>query len=184
MNTNSSMSNNNNNLNAAPAHDPAVSPRTFLEPHRIHTLKSVNDDVLLGFYLENNKSASTNIALHQQLSTSNISRAREVLDKAPALQEKRASVESRLKELKDLDESWQSVEHDMFQALAPYTSHSLQARLAHAAHESDAASNALLESFLLQGNAADFISAYRRERKQFYLRKERLDRWQDDRVLY
>lgn len=162
-----------------------TSLRSHIQHCKINSLQSIDDSVLLGLYhWDQSSGAAETVARHQEMATANISKARSIVDKVPPLESKRTAVQERLLRLKSLDEEWQRVERDMFQALGPYTTPALQSRLARAAHESETASDALLASFLSEGNVTDFLTAYRKERKLFHLRKERLDRWHEDRVRY
>ncbi|KAK9451640.1 uncharacterized protein V1518DRAFT_409132 [Limtongia smithiae] len=102
----------------------------------------------------------------------------------------RGKAESELVDARALDGEWRTAEKKMNDALRPYTSASLRAQLASATTEAENISEALAGSFLdtsgnggtLGPDVGQFVREYRRVRKIFHLRKERLDRWNEERV--
>ncbi|KAK9378824.1 uncharacterized protein V2V93DRAFT_375141 [Kockiozyma suomiensis] len=73
----------------------------------------------------------------------------------------------------------------MYSALQPYAASSLKARLAAATSEAEQVSEALAGSFLdtnARGDVGQFVREYRQVRRIFHLRKERMERWKEERV--
>ncbi|KAK9387610.1 hypothetical protein V1515DRAFT_601193 [Lipomyces mesembrius] len=116
-----------------------------------------------------------------------------ILDKEMTIADARARTESELKDAQDMDAKWRQVEKRMYDALAPYSSARLRAKLGSATEEAEHVSEALAGSFLDIGGTArghasagvdvgQFVREYRRVRRIYHLRKERLDRWNEERV--
>ncbi|KAK9484747.1 hypothetical protein V1527DRAFT_468936 [Lipomyces starkeyi] len=116
-----------------------------------------------------------------------------ILDKEKTIADARARTESELKDAQDMDAKWRQVEKRMYDALAPYSSARLRAKLGSATEEAEHVSEALAGSFLDIGGASrgyasagvdvgQFVREYRRVRRIYHLRKERLDRWKEERV--
>ncbi|KAK9373875.1 uncharacterized protein V1513DRAFT_447820 [Lipomyces chichibuensis] len=116
-----------------------------------------------------------------------------ILDKEKTIADARARTESELKDAQDMDAKWREVEKRMYDALAPYSSARLRVKLGSATEEAEHVSEALAGSFLDIGGASrmhasagvdvgQFVREYRRVRRIYHLRKERLDRWNEERV--
>ncbi|KAK9237414.1 hypothetical protein V1525DRAFT_360659 [Lipomyces kononenkoae] len=114
-----------------------------------------------------------------------------ILEKEKTIADARARAEFELKGAQELDAQWREVEKRMHDALAPYSSARLRAKLDSATAEAENVSEALAGSFLDIGGAArnqavvdvgQFVREYRRVRRIYHLRKERLDRWTEERV--
>ncbi|KAK9356208.1 hypothetical protein V1523DRAFT_258480 [Lipomyces doorenjongii] len=116
-----------------------------------------------------------------------------ILDKEKTIADARARTESELKDAQDMDAKWRQVEKRMYEALAPYSSARLRAKLGSATEEAEHVSEALAGSFLDIGGTArghasagvdvgQFVREYRRVRRIYHLRKERLERWNEERV--
>ncbi|KAK9370646.1 hypothetical protein V1509DRAFT_616395 [Lipomyces kononenkoae] len=114
-----------------------------------------------------------------------------IIEQEKTIAEARARAEFELKEAQELDLRWREVEKRMYDALAPYSSARLRAKLDSATVEAENVSEALAGSFLDIGGAArtqgvvdvgQFVREYRRVRRIYHLRKERLDRWNEERV--
>ncbi|KAK9469107.1 hypothetical protein V1512DRAFT_258611 [Lipomyces arxii] len=117
-----------------------------------------------------------------------------ILSKEPELTEARTRTEADLAAAKEKEKEWRTMEKEMRDTMAPYSSASLHARLGAATVEAEHVSEALAGSFLdtghpshsgdyaLPGGVDQFVREYRRVRKIYHLRKERLERWNEDRV--
>ncbi|KAK9246002.1 hypothetical protein V1506DRAFT_559716 [Lipomyces tetrasporus] len=119
--------------------------------------------------------------------------AARILDKEQAIADARARAEDELKDAQELDGQWRAVEKRMYDALAPYSAARLRAKLGSATAEAEHVSEALAGSFLDTGagrggyasagvDVGQFVREYRRVRRIYHLRKERVDRWNEERV--
>jgi len=95
----------------------------------------------------------------------------------------RETTQQKLAEAKTLERRWREKEKEMYQALQPFSSPALHARLVNATNEAEQTGDAMLESFLEQGGDVEsFIRGYREVRKLAALRNERMGRWDEGRV--
>ncbi|RKU42700.1 hypothetical protein DL546_006227 [Coniochaeta pulveracea] len=103
----------------------------------------------------------------------------------------RASVSTQLATTKQLERQWRGKQAEMDSALATFSPASLYQRLSAGVGEQEALCRGMEESFLgwsgSEGVAgekevADWVRRYREERKLYYLRRERKERWDEGRV--
>ncbi|KAK9470521.1 uncharacterized protein V1510DRAFT_369971, partial [Dipodascopsis tothii] len=143
-----------------------------------------NEDLLFSIFCETHpvvqavtKQIADLAAQAEDLSTN-------ILSRRETLVATRARAEKELHEAREIERHWQERERQMYAALKPFSSTALHNRLQIATKEADSVSESLATSFLDDGymDIADFVKDYRRERKLYHLRKERKQRWDEERV--
>ncbi|CAN6674612.1 hypothetical protein TRVA0_058S00276 [Trichomonascus vanleenenianus] len=140
-------------------------------------------EVLKGLYSSLEVEVSKRIDGQIQTTEQNIAKSRDLKNLVVVLEELRGSTRQKLDQSKQVEQQWQAIEQDMYKAIQPFSMPALQAKLAQLTRESEAASETMAVSFLDAGGSIDeFIKDYRRERKLYHLRKERLERWKEERV--
>ncbi|KAK9480321.1 hypothetical protein V1514DRAFT_326071 [Lipomyces japonicus] len=109
-----------------------------------------------------------------------------ILQQESDLKDKREQAAKVLDQATQDNTAWRQVESEQAKALARFSSRALHARLRSATQEADQVSEALAHSFLEGGSSGNdtgqFVREYRRVRGIYHLRKERLDRWDEERV--
>jgi hypothetical protein len=117
--------------------------------------------------------------------------ARLLLEREAYLASQRAGTQAQLLSTHALERQWRAKQADMDAALAPFAPASLYARLTAGLAEQDDVCRALEDSFLAGGDGddvaserevLDWVRRYRDNRKLFYLRQERKERWNERRV--
>ncbi|ODV89154.1 hypothetical protein CANCADRAFT_3788 [Tortispora caseinolytica NRRL Y-17796] len=117
----------------------------------------------------------------------------EALKRSEALEKKRESLEELHRrvtaaalEAKTAEDDWQKCEKEMYIALRKCGGSALGQKLSAGVAESERICEGLSASFLESNAGSDeiihFIRDYRRERQLFYLRQERKQRWDEERV--
>lgn len=133
--------------------------------------------------------------------TENQTLARHLLDLEAHLASQRAGTQAQLLSTHALERQWRAKQAEMDEALAPFAPASLYARLTAGLAEQAAVCAALEESFLdssggggggddaahgdgvaSEREVLDWVRRYRDNRKLFYLRQERKERWNERRV--
>jgi hypothetical protein len=103
----------------------------------------------------------------------------------------RGSVSTQLATTKQLERQWRAKQAEMDSALARFSPASLYQRVSAGVGEQESLCRGMEESFLgwSEGDGmagekevADWVRRYREERKLYYLRRERKERWDEGRV--
>jgi hypothetical protein len=118
--------------------------------------------------------------------THNIGLATHLTALERALVSQREATQKILTDAKAHERRWRDKEKEMYQALQPFSSPALYARLSNAIAEAEATSEAMVESFLDDGGAdgvESWVKSYREIRKLTALRRERMGRWDEGRVV-
>lgn len=130
-------------------------------------------------------------ASHAALQTAlreNIDLATYVGELSARLSHQRAQTQAQLLSTHALERQWRSKQSDMDHALGPFAPASLYQRLGQGVAEQEGVVRAMEESFLEkegedgERDTADWVRRYREERKAFWLRAERKERWDEGRV--
>jgi hypothetical protein len=139
---------------------------------------------LKGLY-EFTQSAEDIYKIQRKQALENIDKAKAILHTLESITELRSSTTEKLNNAKSLEKEWINQENEMYRSLQPFSLPALQTRLDIATNEAESVSDTLVNSFLEDSNnsnVGDFVKNYRKERKSFHLRKERLERWKEERV--
>ncbi|KAK6356442.1 hypothetical protein TWF718_000801 [Orbilia javanica] len=169
----------------------------------LHILRSQH--LLDALYLAHHPSSPQNLtSLTTSLST-NATYAKRLQSLNAAVDHQRATTSSSLLKTRQLERTWREKENEMDVALNRFSARALHARLGQAVGEADAVSRALEESFLEDDGLGDadgdyngasgggagvkaskdvdnFVKSYRGVRALYHLRKERKERWDENRV--
>jgi ESCRT-I complex subunit VPS37 len=157
----------------------------------VHLLRELvqNQGLLKGVF-ESSEQAEDIFKDQQQRAHDNIVQARDIIEKIDNLTSLRATTGEVMSRSQNLEREWVQIEGEMYRTIQPFSLPALQSRLEYAANEAESLSEILAASFLegassINGdgeNVTEFIRNYRRERKMYHLRKERLERWKEERV--
>ncbi|KAK9325202.1 hypothetical protein V1517DRAFT_203096 [Lipomyces orientalis] len=152
------------------------------------------DDETLTAMFEATHPASTQHAETISALTTQVKQtAARISEKEQAIADARARAEEELKDAREMDAQWRAVEKRMYDSIAPYSAGRLRAKLGSATAEAEHVSEALAGSFLDTSagrggyasagvDVGQFVREYRRVRRIYHLRKERVDRWNEERV--
>ncbi|EPS36739.1 hypothetical protein H072_9696 [Dactylellina haptotyla CBS 200.50] len=171
----------------------------------LHILHSQH--LLDALYLAHHPSSPQNLAALTTALSSNTAHAQRLQSLSAAVDHQRATTSSALLKTRQLERSWREKENEMDVALNRFSARALHARLGQAVGEADAVSRALEESFLEDDGLGDaegeyagsggghagkgvkaskdvdnFVKSYRGVRALYHLRKERKERWDENRV--
>ncbi|KAK9457915.1 hypothetical protein V1511DRAFT_491224 [Dipodascopsis uninucleata] len=116
--------------------------------------------------------------------------AKSIKSREPILESSRSQAEQELALAREDEKKWKQKESEMYSALAPYSGATLHSKLRAATIEAEQISEALADSFLEGGGMGTvtvdsvnkFVRDYRQVRRIYHLRKERLGRWDEERV--
>lgn len=123
-----------------------------------------------------------------QRAEKNIEKAKELKERIKQLENKRGVTNEQLETANQKYREWMEVEGEMYRAIQPFSMPALQANLDYATSEAESLSETLAASFLdghditSDAGVNEFIRNYRKERKTYHLRHERLQRWKEERV--
>ncbi|KAF3004705.1 hypothetical protein E8E14_006896 [Neopestalotiopsis sp. 37M] len=128
----------------------------------------------------------------QSALTENLTLAQHLVELEGRLTHQRSSTQAQLLSTHALERQWRAKQSDMDVALAPFAPSSLYQRLTQGLQEQEMVCTAMEESFL-DGDGSDhnvaterevneWVRKYRENRKLFYLRQERKERWNERRV--
>ncbi|KAK7205341.1 hypothetical protein BZA70DRAFT_277874 [Myxozyma melibiosi] len=166
-------------------------PASLKDKSRGDLAQLLEDDAVLTAYFEATHPASVSHREAVETLAGKIAASGTRINaKEETLSSRRTTVEKQLREAQKQDDVWHAREKEMYAALQPYSSSGLKARLSAATAEAEQVSEALAGSFLdMSGSssrggldAGQFVRDYRQVRKIFHLRKERLERWKEERV--
>ncbi|KAK6495342.1 hypothetical protein TWF481_003366 [Arthrobotrys musiformis] len=166
----------------------------------VHILHSQH--LLESLYLAHHPSSPQNLNSLTTALSSNAAYAKRLQSLSAAVDHQRATTSSSLLKTRQLERSWREKENEMDVALNRFSARALHARLGQAVGEADAVSRALEESFLEDDGLGDadgeysaaaggvkaskdvdnFVKSYRGVRALYHLRKERKERWDENRV--
>ncbi|KAF3078655.1 hypothetical protein TWF569_011945 [Orbilia oligospora] len=173
----------------------------------LHILHSQH--LLDALYLAHHPSSPQNLTSLTTSLSSNAAYAKRLQSLNAAVDHQRATTSSSLLKTRQLERSWREKENEMDVALNRFSARALHARLGQAVGEADAVSRALEESFLEDDGLGDadgeyiggagvgggggsgvkaskdvdnFVKSYRGVRALYHLRKERKERWDENRV--
>ncbi|KAK6544367.1 hypothetical protein TWF694_001068 [Orbilia ellipsospora] len=174
----------------------------------LHILHSQH--LLDALYLAHHPSSPQNLTVLTTALSSNAAHAARLQSLSAAVDHQRATTSSTLLKTRQLERSWREKENEMDVALNRFSARALHARLGQAVGEADAVSRALEESFLEDDGLGDadgefvghgvgnggggkggikagkdvdnFVKSYRGVRALYHLRKERKERWDENRV--
>jgi len=123
--------------------------------------------------------------------TENVDLASYLVEQESRLAVQRSNTQAQLLSTHALERQWRQKQSDMDRALAPFSPASLYQRLGQGAQEQGMVCQALEDSFL-EGDSGpsmagerdvlDWVRRYRDVKTQFYLRRERKERWDEGRV--
>jgi Modifier of rudimentary (Mod(r)) protein len=129
--------------------------------------------------------------------------AERILTREEEVRQARKAAEGKLAEAKDLEAQWQAKQAEMDAALKvnpgdsaapcqesrltrgqPFSPPALYAKLETLVTETEVLSETLATSFLEgeEGDVSDFIREYRALRKQYHIRRERKEKWQNGQI--
>lgn len=136
-------------------------------------------------------SLSTSTTVLQSSLSANIDLATHLLDLEQHIISARASTSAQLLSARQLERQWRAKQAEMDAALAPFAPASLYQRLVAGVNEQEGVCRAMEESFLdgdgggeVEGDkeTAEWVRRYREQKKLYYLRRERKERWDEGRV--
>ncbi|KAK9462902.1 uncharacterized protein V1516DRAFT_671440 [Lipomyces oligophaga] len=173
--------------------DPALFiPETLKSVTQQELASLITDDAVLSAYFTAQHPVSkSHLSTIQSLVSAIDTVGQRIASAEPALAESRTRAAAALREAQHLDTEWHVKEREMYESLQPFSAPRLRSRLVNATAEAEHVSEALATSFLDQSNiggqrdadaAAQFVREYRQVRRIFHLRKERLERWNEERV--
>ncbi|KAK6531406.1 hypothetical protein TWF281_008211 [Arthrobotrys megalospora] len=171
----------------------------------LHILHSQH--LLDALYLAHHPSSPQNLTTLTNSLSTNAAYAKRLQSLSGAVDHQRATTSSSLLKTRQLERTWREKENEMDVALNRFSARALHARLGQAVGEADAVSRALEESFLEDDGLGDadgeyisgggggggsgvkaskdvdnFVKSYRGVRALYHLRKERKERWDENRV--
>lgn len=123
--------------------------------------------------------------------TENIDLATHLLECEKRLAHTRAATQALLLSTHALERQWRAKQSEMDHALSPFEPACLYQRMVAGLHEQEGVCAALEESFLdgageggmaSERDVVDWVKRYREARRNYYLRRERRDRWDEGRV--
>ncbi|KAI0176625.1 hypothetical protein BJ166DRAFT_584792 [Pestalotiopsis sp. NC0098] len=128
----------------------------------------------------------------QSALTENLTLGQHLVELEGRLAHQRSSTQAQLLSTHALERQWRAKQSEMDVALAPFAPSSLYQRLTQGLQEQEMVCAAMEESFL-DGDGSDdnvaterevneWVRRYRENRKLFYLRQERKERWNERRV--
>jgi hypothetical protein len=124
----------------------------------------------------------------RQRAEKNVEKAKELKERVRQLESRRGETNEQLEQANQKYREWMEVEGEMYRAIQPFSMPALQANLDYATSEAESLSETLAASFLdghdmtSDAGVNEFIRNYRKERKTYHLRHERLQRWKEERV--
>lgn len=159
-----------------------------IKQKKIHVINELagNTEALTGL-AENRSEAEEKSAEQRDRAEKNIAQTQQIKDRLKEIESKREETSSNLESANNKYNDWLSVESEMYRAIQPFSMPALQADLDYATTESESVSETLAASFLdgkdmSVDSVNEFIKSYRKERKTYHLRRERLNRWKEERV--
>ncbi|KAA8914582.1 hypothetical protein TRICI_002870 [Trichomonascus ciferrii] len=158
-----------------------------IKAKKIHVVRdlSANEEALQGLA---SQGYGERYAEQRQRAERNIQKAKELKERIRELESRRGETNELLERANQKHREWMEVESEMYRAIQPFSMPALQANLDYATSEAESLSETLAASFLdghditSDAGVNEFIRNYRKERKTYHLRHERLQRWKEERV--
>lgn len=104
------------------------------------------------------------------------------------LQSSKEEINRKLPEIQRLAQEWETKEVEMYSSLKRFGAENLYSLLSNSVVESKKLTNSISQSFIQdveehdEASIQSFIKSYRNERKLYYLRSEKLHRFNEDRI--
>lgn len=153
--------------------------------HVIHDATE-NTQVLQGLTISTSKQAQDTIENQKSRALTNIEKAKELQSRLDQLESTRIDTNDDIANARLKEKEWIKVEEDMYRAIQPFSMPALQQQLERSIKDSEQLSESLFCSFVDHEDESpdlkEFIKNYKKERKLYHLRKERANRWNEERV--